>query len=252
MGTNSVKPLAIIGIAMVIGFLGPWVDFFGLVQASGYDLATDDNGGWKRHVLWLFPLGGAGLAYLAIRGDLRARAAAFLLGTAVVGLALYDTASDLAEHLRYGAWITVGGALVAFASGLTKGDRAWSVIGGALVVIAFFLPWLGDGRHALSGFDLARLPHSPDPLPSPKWLYLVPLFGGLAAASAFVPQARARLLSLVGGAGVLAVLVFLYLRTLNMVMGWGVWLTLASGVAALLAGIALSAGPRLTSKPVRC
>jgi hypothetical protein len=248
---NKVKPFAIAGVAMVIAFFGPWIDFFGYIQASGYDLATADRGNWKQHLLWLYPLGGAAIAYLAFRGDPRTRSAAFLLGGAVVGLALYDTVTDLADALRYGAWITIGGSLIAFASGLTKGDRAWAVAGGALVLIGFFLPWLGEGRHAMSGFDLARLPHSPDPLPSPKWLYLVPLFGGIAAASAFVAQSQGRLLAIIGGAGALGVLVFLYLRTLNMMMGWGIWVTLLAGLA-MLVGAALLQTPRLTSKPVRC
>jgi hypothetical protein len=219
------------GFAMVVAFFAPWVDFFGLAHASGLALATSDDGGWKRHLLWMYPAGGAALALFALRGDGRARNVAVLLGGAVVGLAIYDTASGLVDNLRYGAWLTVGGAIIAAACGLTKGDRAWSVIGGALVVIGFFLPWLGDGRAALSGYDLAQLSTAPDPLPSPKWLYLVPLLGALAAFSAFT--ARGRILSLVGGAGVLGLLAYLYLQSLNMVLGWGAWLTFLAGVGAL-------------------
>jgi hypothetical protein len=251
MGRNEVRPLALAGIAMVVAFFGPWLDFFGLVQASGLDLATSSGAGWKRHLLWLYPVGGATLATLAWRADARARAFAFFLGGAVVALALYDTASSLAQNVRYGCWITIGGALVAFACGLTRGDRGWSVVGGALILIGFFLPWLGEGRGAMSGWDLARLAHAPDPLPSPKWLYLIPLLGVTAALSGVTAGARGRIVSVIAGAAVIGVLAFLYIRTLNMVLGWGAWLTLLSGLASLAGALLLTASRRRLTPAAR-
>jgi hypothetical protein len=217
----------------VVAFFAPWVDWFGYVQQSGFDLATSGSG-WKRHLLWLYPLAGAALAAAGWRGDARTRNLAFLVGGAVIGLAIYDVADGMAESLRYGAWITVGGAVVALATGLLRGDRGWSAIGGALVLIGFFLPWLG----ALSGWDLAHLDAAPDPLPSPKWLYLVPALGMIAAASSVSP--RGRLASALAGAGVLALLGYLYFRTATATVGWGAWLTLAAGATALVGGVLLA------------
>lgn len=128
----------------------------------------------------------------------------------VIAAASVVIAWDLLAHLRYGAWVTIAGAVIALATGLVKGDRVWSLIGGALVVIGFFLPWLwtssGDEYPvSFSGWDLAHLPEL-------TLLYLVPVLGGLAVLGAFATETRARLLSLAGGAATLALLAFVYVH----------------------------------------
>lgn len=224
-----------VGVAMVVAFFAPWIDLYGLVTASGWDLATQDHGSWKRHLLWLYPAGGALLAAAAAGGAKHAkdaRALGVLVGATVVGLALYDTLSGL----RYGALFTVGGAVGAVASVMSK-DRAWAIGAGALVVIGFFLPWVGDHGHTASGWDLARLPALPDELglPSPRWLYLVPILGVVAALSGLVAGTRAP--AALAGLGILLVLAYVYLRTVNLIVGWGAWMTLGSGLAALVIGV---------------
>lgn len=237
-----------VGVAMVVAFFAPWIDLYGMVTASGWDLATQDHGNWKRHLLWLYPAGGALLAAAASRGPAHAkdaRALAVLIGAAVIGLALYDTLSGL----RYGALITVGGAVAAVASVASK-DRAWAVGAGALVVIGFFLPWVGEHGMTASGWDLARIPALPDELglPSPKWLYLVPILGVTAALSGLVSGTRAP--AAICGLGILLVLGYVYLRTVNMIVGWGAWMTLGSGLAALVIGLLSGGGvAALKKKP---
>jgi hypothetical protein len=222
-----------VGLAMVVAFFAPWIDLYGMVSASGWDLATQDHGNWKRHLLWLYPAGGAALAAVAAGGASRARdarALGVLVGAAVIGLALYDTLSGL----RYGALITVAGAVGAVASVASK-DRGWAVGAGVLVLIGFFLPWVGE-RGAMSGLDLARIDTLPDAfgLPSPKWLYAVPVLGAAAAAGGAIATNRA--VPALAGLGILLVLGYVYLRTVNVFIGWGAWMTLGGGLAALLIG----------------
>src|SRR5688572_14833985 len=47
-GEARMKPaerlLVPVGVAMVVAFFAPWIDLYGLVTASGWDLATQDEG----------------------------------------------------------------------------------------------------------------------------------------------------------------------------------------------------------------
>ena len=104
---TKAKPLALVGIVMVIAFFGPWIDVLGRVKLSGWALAHEPMLGWKRHVLWAYPAGGAALALAAWRGAASARTLALALGVFVVGLALYRTFDGLVASLRYGAWLTI-------------------------------------------------------------------------------------------------------------------------------------------------
>lgn len=226
---RNVRWLAPAGILMVVGFFGPWIDLFGLVTMSGYELARETPLGWDRHLLWLFPLGGAALAATALAGSRSARALALLAGAGVVTLVGWTVMSDL----RYGAWLTVLGAVVALIGGCGKDHRAGAFVGAVMIVVGFFLPWVSDGGATLSGFDLARLdPPEGLGLPSPAWLYLVPAFGVAALAASLSPKARG--LAVAAAVGVLGVLAYVYLRTASLFLGWGVWTTLGAGLVAPL------------------
>jgi len=235
-GTQAIRPLAVVGITLVVAFFGPWIDVLGHFKASGWDLAREAAFGWKRHVLWLYPASGLALAFTAWRSDPRARGVALAIGLFVVGLALYRTAHGMIEVLRYGAWLVIAGAVAAIAAAATD-KRELAMLAAVTVIAGFFLPWIGAGREAVSGFDLARLGSAPEGLglPSPSWLFVVPLLGAIATlASLAAPTRRGAVLA---GAGILLALAYLYIRTINLVVGWGVWLTLVAGAVALLGAL---------------
>ncbi|MCB9559325.1 MAG: hypothetical protein H6708_02825 [Kofleriaceae bacterium] len=237
------RALGFVGIAMVVAFFAPWIDLLGHVKMSGFELARTAELGWKRHLLWLYPVGGAAMAYAAFTGE-RVRGIALLVGGAVVGLAAYDVVSGMFDSLRYGAWTTIVAAAGAIAIGAARGDRGWGAIAGALVVAGFFLPWFGGGGVTVSGYDLARLPSPPRGLglPSPAWLFAIPVAGGAIMLGSIARRTRGLLIG--GGAVVLLVLSYLYVRTANLFVGWGAWLTLACGGAALIGALAARSARR--------
>jgi hypothetical protein len=227
------RALAGAGVLLVVAFFGPWLDLLGLVRASGWALAREESLGGQRHLLWLAPAGGALLAGLALRGRREARAAALAVGLFVVGLAVYQVLDGLVESLRYGAWLTILGAVAVIVGAASPRHRGAVMVAGVAVIAGFFLPWLGQGRLALSGFDLARLEGAAGLL-APSWLFAIPVLGAAATLAALAE--RTRRISLLAGAGVLA---YLYVASLNLFLGWGAWLTLAAAAAA-----ALLAAPR--------
>lgn len=237
---SGARSLAIAGSLLVIAFFGPWLDVLGLVQASGWDLATSPALGWQRHAAWACPAGGAALAWASIGRVGLARRLAIGLGGLVVAVAAYHLAGGLVEILRAGAWLVLGGATVALVAGASEPRRAWAMLAGVAVIAGFFLPWVGEGRAALSGFDLARLAESPpgSGLPPPSWLFLIPLLGATATLAALT--ARTRRGAVLAGAGVLVVVAYLYLRLVDAVLGWGAWLTLAAAAFALVAALLLT------------
>jgi hypothetical protein len=247
---TKAKPLAIAGIVMVIAFFGPWIDVLGRLKLSGWTLAHEPMLGWKRHVLWAYPAGGLALALAAWRGAASARTLALALGVFVVGLALYRTFDGLVASLRYGAWLTIAAAVAVIAAG-ARGQRESAMLAGVVVIAGFFLPWVGRDLASMSGFDLARLASPPAGLglPSPSWLFVVPLLGAVATLASLT--ARTRRAAILAGAGILVVLAYLYVRTVNLFVGWGAWLTLAAGAAALL-GVLLARPAPLTPVSRRC
>jgi hypothetical protein len=242
------RSLSIAGAMLVVAFFGPWIDVLGLVQVSGWDLAREEMVGWKRHLLWLYPAGGLALAWTAWQGDRAARGVALAVGVFVVGLAAYHVFDGLVETLRYGAWLTIVGAAVAIAGGASPQRRSWALVAGAMVIGGFFLPWLGDSRFSMSGFDLARLEAPPSELglPSPSWLFLIPILGAGATLAALTERSRRG--AIVAGAGVLAVLAYLYIRGASLFLGWGAWLTLAAGACALIMSLIVAAKPAPAAK----
>lgn len=232
--------LAITGAAMVAAFFLPWIDLLG-ETLTGFELARDAALGGKRHLLWLCPLGGAAVALAAVSRASSLRALALVVGGGVVGFVAWQVGGGLIRSLHHGAWMTILGASAAIATAAARGGRGWTALAGAVAVLGFFLPWLGSHGVTVTGLDLARLPAAPAELglPSPAWLYLVPVAAAVAALSALSPRTHAG--AIAGGAIVLAVLAYLYLRVYSFFLGWGAWLTLAAAAALLLGGLALLA-----------
>lgn len=236
--SRSNQALAVPGILLVVAFFLPWLDIAGLFGASGYDLAT--SGGSSTHYLyWLAPILGALLAATALADSGSARSVALMVGGLVVGTVLYYMGKMALFGMSWGMWMVIAGCISLV--GLAVANKVDSMAFPALLVIAgFFLPWVTrDGSFAswgATGFDMARTPVPFElGLLSPKMAYLVPL-GGLAAllGSAVGRGSAGRVVG--GGAGLLVLgwMGYLILRTVGFFSGWGLWLTIAGGTAALV------------------
>lgn len=236
--SRSSQTLAVPGILLVVAFFLPWLHIAGVFGASGYDIAT--SGGPMTHYLyWLVPVLGALLAATALADSSSARSVALLVGGLVVGTVLYYMGKMALFGMSWGMWMIIAGCISLV--GLAVANKVESMAFPALLVIAgFFLPWVTkDGSFAswgATGFDMARTPVSFElGLLNPKMAYLVPL-GGLAAllGSAVGRGGAGRVVGGAAGLLVLGWMGYLILRTVGFFSGWGLWLTVAGGTAALV------------------
>jgi uncharacterized membrane protein (UPF0136 family) len=236
--SRSNQALAVPGIVLVVAFFLPWLDIAGVFGASGYDVATSGRGS-THYLYWLVPLLGAMLAATALAGSSSARSIALLVGGLVVGTVLYYMGKMALFGMSWGMWMVIAGSISLV--GLAVADKVEGMAFPALLVIAgFFLPWVTrDGSFAswgATGFDMARTPVPFElGLLNPKMAYLVPL-GGLAAMLGSVLGRGAAGRAIGGGAGLLVLgwMGYLILRTVGFFSGWGFWLTIAGGTAALV------------------
>jgi hypothetical protein len=235
----SASALAVPGIALVVAFFMPWIDVLGAIGASGYDLATADGGSSKQLLLWASPILGAVLAFTALADSKSARSAGLVAGLAVIGPTFYYLGKAMMFGTSWGLWMVVAGAIAMIAMSLANkpDNMLWPA---AMVVAGFFLPWTTkDSSFAswgMTGFDIARLPSSPLDLglPSPKLGYLVPIAGLAAGLAVLLRGKAARTLGTICGVAVLGWLAWFIGKGLSFFTGWGLWLTIGAGAAALI------------------
>ncbi len=236
--SRSSHALAVPGILLVVAFFMPWLDIAGVFGASGYAIAT--HGGPTTHYLyWLVPILGALLAATALADSKSARSVALLVGGLVVGTVLYYMGKMALFGMSWGLWMVIAGCISLV--GLAIANKVDGMAFPAVMVIAgFFLPWVTrDGSFAswgATGFDMGRtsVPFTLGLL-NPKMAYLVPLGGVAALLGSTLARGRAgRVVG--GGAGLLVLgwLGYLILSTVGFFSGWGLWLTMAAGTAALV------------------
>ena len=234
----SASALAIPGIALVVAFFMPWIDILGAVGASGFDIATETESS-KRFLLWAVPVLGAVLAFTALADSKSARSAGLVAGLAVIGPTFYYLGKAMLFGTSWGLWMVVAGAIAMIAMSLANKPEGilWPA---ALVVAGFFLPWttqFGDfASWGSTGFDIARMPSSPLDLglPSPKLAYLVPVAGLVSGLAVLLRGKAARTLGTVCGVVVLGWLAWFIGKGLSFFTGWGLWITIGAGAAALI------------------
>jgi hypothetical protein len=219
----------VLGAALVAGFFLPWADFF--VRASGWDLATDQ--GETR--FFLVPLAGLALIATTLLAPAAAPIATLAAGAGITGWFGYHVGVVAAEVYGWGITMVVGGSVLAIGGALVK-KPAMSMVGGFAMIGGFFCPWIDPGH--VSGFDLARQ-NGLGAIAIAAWL--VPVGGALAAYGSSKGEAG-RKHGAFGGVVGLAAIGYLTYRIvgslLSLFAGWGYILVIASGIVALVVGVA--------------
>jgi len=113
------------GLALVIGFLLPWVKIGDMARVSGLELLISDNivirnalGVLQRRLLVLVPLGGLLVAGLAVRNIRGLRWAMLGVGLALFVIGLIATLSVFFHVTSLGLWLVAIGMVLSLAMGI--------------------------------------------------------------------------------------------------------------------------------------
>ncbi len=112
--------MGIAGIAIVVGFFLPWVDFGGLVKVSGYEILTSGKlGTWEWLLAAAYPLSGLALIVASLEGSAGAgRWCGLAAGGVIVLYPLYKVVRGFFEVTGVGYWLVLAGGIVALVGGL--------------------------------------------------------------------------------------------------------------------------------------
>jgi len=224
---SNLFPL-VLGAAMVAGFFLPWTDL--MWKVSGWSYATS----WGEWQYFLVPLAGLGLVAAALAAPRLVPAVALAAGGGISAWFGYHVISVCAAAYGWGITVVVAGSVAAVGGAIMQ-KPALSAVGGFAMIGGFFAPWIDPGH--ISGFQLART-NGLGAIAIAAWL--VPV-GGVIAAYGAGQGANGRKLSAFGGLVGLGSIAYLTYRLLGGLlrafMGWGYFLVIGAGIAALVIGI---------------
>jgi len=225
----------VLGAAIVAGFFLPWTDLF--LRISGWSFATE----WGEWSYFLVPVAGLALIAAVALAPTLVPATAILVGGGLTAWFAWHMAMVTAAVYGWGITLVVGGAVLSIGGALIK-KPAMSAVGGFAMIGGFFCPWIDPGH--ITGYDLAK-ENGLGAIAIAAWL--VPVGGALAAYGAG-KRASGRSLSGFGGLVGLGAIGYLTYRLLGGVlqafMGWGYFLVVGAGIAALVIGIRRARRPK--------
>jgi len=225
---SNLFPL-VLGAAMVAGFFLPWTDLFWKV--SGWSYATS----WGEWQYFLVPLAGLGLVAAAVAAPKLVPATALVAGGGISAWFGYHVISVCAAAYGWGITVVVAGSVGAVAGAILN-KPALSAVGGFAMIGGFFAPWIDPGH--ITGFQLART-NGLGAIAIAAWL--VPIGGAIVAYGAGQGVAGRKLAAFGGlvGLGSVAYLTYRLLGgLLRVFMGWGYFIVIGAGIAALVLGLA--------------
>ena len=216
--------LTVTGAVLVAAFFISWIKFGD--STTGLSLA------WNEHWLFLVPISGALLAGAAGSKSEWTRLAAVGAGGLIAG----DMAVELLKgmlHFNLDMWLMFGGAVLAIVGSADK-HRALRGAGGLAILAGFFAPWTSDSlfhglRQTGDVSDMFGL--------STAVLWLIPLAGIAACASANMTGIRGRRVALFSGVAVFASILWFIGSVANLVFAWGAWATFGASATALVIGL---------------
>lgn len=103
--------IAIVGVALVVGFFLPWVDIGWGPSVSGLRISQAGQGFFSW--LMLVPAGGALMALLALGGSKHARVVSALVGLGLVGYGVVKTVQTFFATTGFGLWLVIAAACAA-------------------------------------------------------------------------------------------------------------------------------------------
>lgn len=213
--------LVVTGVVLIAAFFAPWIDVGGELELSGWWLADHE---FTR--LFLVPALGAAIVLAGVTRSRYLPLVGAIAALAIVGTTAYYTVRSV-FHLELGALLALVGGAVALA-GISPQRRGLRALGGAVALAGFFMAWAGDA----SGYEIVR---ADDPALDALGLNFAPVWAvpaGALLAIAGVFGKRGGALAGLGGAAILGGLLWFLGSLVNLVAGWGAWVTLGAGVVA--------------------
>ena len=212
--------LAVSGCVLIGAFFLSWVKFGD--DSSGLSIAWNHS-----HRLFLVPISGVLLVAAAASKSSWTRVAAVAAGMLVAGDMAFEMLRGML-HFNLDMWLMLGGAGVVLV-GSSEKHRALRGAGGLAILAGFFAPWTDESLfHVLRMADVFGLS---------TVLWLVPVAGITACASANMTGVRGRRLALFSGIAVFASILWFIGSIANMIFAWGAWATFGASATALVVGV---------------
>jgi hypothetical protein len=212
--------LAVAGCVLVGAFFLSWVNFGD--DSSGLSIAWNHS-----HRLVLVPISGVLLVAAAASKSSWTRLAAVAAGMLVAGDMAFEMLRGMV-HFNLDMWLMLGGAGVVLV-GSSEKHRALRGAGGLAILAGFFAPWTSESLfHGLRLADMFGVS---------TVLWLIPLAGITACASANMTGARGRRVALFSGVAVFASILWFIGSIANMIFAWGAWATFGASATALVVGV---------------
>jgi hypothetical protein len=215
--------LALVGVVLVCAFFVAWITD----GTTGLSIAWHEE-----HWLFLVPVSGALLAATAGAKSVHTRLCAIGAGLLVAGDLMFEMLRGML-HGGLDLWLMLGGAAIVLA-GISDKNKSLRAIGGLAVLAGFFAPWTSEStfRGLLDGADFAAALGI-----NIKILWLIPVAGIAALASAGIAGTRGRNIAAVSGIAVFGSMLWMIGSVANLVFAWGAWATLGASATALALGV---------------
>ncbi len=114
--------MVVAGAAVTVGFFLPLMEFRGVELASGWSMLWSDKVALSyKAMVAMYPIGGAMLVVTALAGVKSARWFALGLGGLIILWPMYRLTRTFLEVAGSGAYLVLGGGLLALVSGLSVG-----------------------------------------------------------------------------------------------------------------------------------
>jgi hypothetical protein len=116
--------MVLAGVAVAVGFFLPLISVGGLQIASGWDMLWSDRIAFsQKAMVAMYPIGGVALMVTALAGVRSARWFALGLGGLIILWPAYKLFRAFIEVAGSGAFLVLGGGLVALVSGLVANTK---------------------------------------------------------------------------------------------------------------------------------
>lgn len=113
-GKTARSTIALLGIALVVGFFLPWIDLGWGPAVSGMDVIRHGSSGSLFYLMILaVPIGGAAMAFTALTGSKYVRLTSAVTGLALVGYGVVKTVHTFFATTGFGLWLVIAASCAA-------------------------------------------------------------------------------------------------------------------------------------------
>ncbi|MGZ5968835.1 MAG: hypothetical protein ACXWP4_14280 [Polyangiales bacterium] len=113
-GKTARSTIALIGLALVVGFFLPWIDMGWGLRVSGMDVVRHGSSGSLFYLMMLLvPIGGLAMVVTAIGGSKYVRLTSAATGLLLVGYGVVKTVHAFFATTGFGLWLVIAASCAA-------------------------------------------------------------------------------------------------------------------------------------------